>query len=107
MDHWDGQLISIWQFAPGLLTEGTWHQDCTWCPYAAVWGEFGKRGVDLGYIYDYELHPTYYRRYHPDMVVQFEGIKTRGDGACKFRISLPSKQRAGEPRFPGYTGRDV
>jgi len=107
MDHWDGQLISIWQFAPGLLTEGTWHQDCTWCPYAAIWGEFGKRGLDLGYIYDYELHPTYYRRYHPDMVVQFEGIKTRGDATCKFRISLPSKQRPGEPRFPGYTGKDV
>jgi hypothetical protein len=107
MDHWDGQLISIWQFAPGLLTEGTWHQDCTWCPYAAAWDEFGKRGLDLGYIYDYELHPTYYRRYHPEMVVQFEAIKTRGDATCKFRISLPSKQRAGEPRFPGYTGQDV
>ena len=107
MDHWDGQLVSIWQFAPGLLTEGSWHQDCTWCPYAAVWGDFGPRGLALGYIYDYELHPTYYRRYHPDMVVQFEGIKTRGDAACKFRISMPSRQRPGEPPFPGYTGRDV
>jgi len=107
MDHWDGQLISIWQFAPGVLTEGTWHQDCTWCPYAAVWGEFGQRGLDLGYLYDYELHPTYYRRYHPDMVVQFEGIKTRGDATCKFRISMPSRQRPDEPRFRGYTGHDV
>jgi len=107
MDHWDGQLISIWQFAPGLLTEGTWHQDCAWCPYAAVWGEFGRRGLDLGYIYDYELHPTYYRRYHPDMRVQFEGIKTRGDASCKFRISMPSKQHPGEPPFVGYTGSDV
>ncbi len=107
MDHWDGQLVSLWQFAPGLLTEGTWHQDCTWCPYAAVWGEFGRRGLDLGYIYDYELHPTYYRRYHPDMVVQFEGITTRGDATCKFRISMPSRQRPGEPPFVGYTGRDV
>jgi hypothetical protein len=107
MDHWDGQLISIWQFAPGLLTEGTWHQDCTWCPYAAAWSEFGARGLALGYIYDYELHPTYYRRYHPEMVVQFEAIKTRGDATCKFRISLPSRQRAGEPRFPGYSGNDV
>jgi hypothetical protein len=107
MDHWDGQLISIWQFAPGLLTEGTWHQDCTWCPYAAAWSEFGKRGLDLGYIYDYELHPTYYRRYHPDMTVQFEGIKTRGDATCKFRISMPSRQRSDEPPFVGYTGKDV
>ncbi len=107
MDHWDGQLISIWRFAPGLLTEGSWHQDCTWCPYAAVWGEFGRRGLQLGYIYDYELHPTYYRRYHPDMIVQFEGIKTRGDATCQFRISMPSKQEPGEPPFVGYTGRDV
>lgn len=63
--------------------------------------------LDLGYIYDYELHPTYYRRYHPDMIVQFEGIKTRGDATCKFRISMPSQQRPSEPPFAGYTGRDV
>jgi hypothetical protein len=107
MDHWDGQLISIWQFAPGLLTEGTWHQDCTWCPYATVWGEFGPRGLALGYLYDYELHPTYYRRYHPDMVVQFQGIKTRGDATCQFRISMPSRQGPDEPRFTGYAGSDV
>jgi hypothetical protein len=107
MDHWDGQLVSIWQFAPGLLTEGTWHQDCTWCPYAAAWQDLGKRALDLGYLYDYELHPTYYRRYNPDMIVQFESIKTRGDAFCKFRISLPSKQQPGEPAFAGYTGNDV
>ncbi len=107
MDNWDGQLISIWQFDPGILTPGTWHQDCTWCPYAAAWDKLGPRALDLGYIYDYELHPTYYRRYHPEMTVQFEAIKTRGDTMCKFRISLPSKQKPGEPGFAGYTGEDV
>jgi hypothetical protein len=107
MEHWDGQLVSIWQFDPGLLTEGTWHQDCSWCPYAAAWGDLGPRALDLGYIYDYELHPTYYRRYHPDMTVQFEAIKTRGDSHCKFRISMPTKQKPGEPRFKGYTGQDL
>jgi hypothetical protein len=107
MDHWDGQLVSIWQFAPGTLTEGTWHQDCTWCPYAAAWGDLGKRALDLGYLYDYELHPTYYKRYNPEMIVQFESIKTRGDAMCKFRISLPSKQKPGEPSFAGYTGKDT
>ena len=107
MDHWDGQLISIWQFAPGILTDGTWHQDCTWCPYAAAWEGLGKRALDLGYLYDYELHPTYYRRYHPDMIVQFEAIKTRGDATCKFRISMPSAQEPDEPQFVGYTGNDV
>ncbi|MGH6719605.1 MAG: L-2-amino-thiazoline-4-carboxylic acid hydrolase [Alphaproteobacteria bacterium] len=107
MEHWDGQLVSIWQFEPGLLTEGTWHQDCSWCPYAQAWRELGPRALDLGYIYDYELHPTYYRRYHPDMTVQFEAIKTRGDSHCKFRISMPTKQKPGEPGFKGYTGQDV
>jgi hypothetical protein len=107
MDHWDGQLVSIWQFDPGLLTDGTWHQDCSWCPYAAAWQGLGKRALDLGYIYDYELHPTYYRRYHPDMIVQFEAIKTRGDSHCKFRVSMPSAQKPGEPQFKGYTGKDV
>ncbi len=107
MDHWDGQLISIWLFEPGILTDGTWHQNCTWCPYAAAWGDLGQRALDLGYIYDYELHPTYYRRYNPDMIVQFEAIKTRGDAMCKFRISMPSAQKPGEPQFAGYTGKDV
>ncbi|MEX2650134.1 MAG: hypothetical protein WD673_14075 [Alphaproteobacteria bacterium] len=107
MEHWDGQLVSIWQFDPGLLTEGTWHQDCSVCPYATAWAGLGKRALDLGYIYDYELHPTYYKRYHPDMIVQFEAIKTRGDSHCKFRVSMPSKQKPGEPGFKGYTGGDV
>lgn len=107
MEHWDGQLISIWQFDDGLLTKGTWHQDCTWCPYAAAWDDLGKRARDLGYIYDYELHPTYYKRYNPDMIVQFEAIKTRGDSKCKFRVSLPSQQKPSEPHFAGYTGKDV
>jgi len=107
MDNWDGPLVAVWRWEPGILSEGTWFQDCTWCPYAAAWGEFGQRGLDLGYIWDFELHPTYYRRYHPDMVVQFEAIKTRGDSMCKFRVSIPPLQKPDEPTFVGYTGVDV
>jgi len=107
MDHWDGQLISIWKFKKGLLNEGTWHQDCTECPYASAWEGLGKRALDLGYLYDYELHPTYYRHYHPDMIVQFEAIKTRGDSMCKFRVSQPGRQKNSDPPFKGYTGKDV
>jgi hypothetical protein len=107
MDHWDGQLISIWKFKPGLLNEGTWHQDCTQCPYASAWEGLGARALDLGYLYDYELHPTYYRRYHPDMIVQFEAIKTRGDRMCKFRVSMPGHQKNSDPAFKGYTGKDI
>jgi hypothetical protein len=106
-NHWDGNLVSVWVFDPGYLSPGTWHQDCSWCPYYVTWESFGKRGLALGYIYDYELHPTLYRAYHPDCIVQFEAIKTRGDSHCRFRVSIPSLQKPGEPSFPGYTGGDV
>lgn len=107
MEHWDGQLVSLWRFQPGTLSKGAWHQDCTVCPYADVWGEFGRRGLDLGYLYDKEMHSTYYQEYHPDMRVQFSSIKTRGDTACGFRVSMPSKMSPADPQFLGYTGRDV
>jgi hypothetical protein len=106
-NHWDGDFVSLWQFDEGILTPGTWHQDCTWCPYFATWESLGRRAISLGYIYDYELHPTLYKAYHPDAVVQFEAIKTRGDSRCRFRVSIPSLQVEGEPRFRGYTGQDV
>jgi hypothetical protein len=107
MENWDGQLVSLWQFAPGTLTEGLWHQDCTVCPYADVWSEFGPRALDLGYLYDNEMHSTYFKEYHPDMLVQFAAIKTRGDSVCRFRVSMPSRMLPGDPQFEGYTGRDV
>jgi hypothetical protein len=30
--------------------------DCTYCPLAEVWAEQGKEGLELGYIFDMELH---------------------------------------------------
>ena len=107
MENWDGQLVSLWQFEPGILTKGLWHQDCTVCPYANVWSEFGARALDLGYLYDNEMHTTYFKEYHPDMLVQFAAIKTRGDPVCSFRVSMPSKMLPGEAQFEGYTGRDT
>jgi hypothetical protein len=106
-NHWDGDFVSLWKFDEGVLTPGTWHQDCIACPYFDTWESFGSRGMALGYIYDYELHPTLYQAYHPDAVVQFEAIKTRGDAICAFRVSIPTLQEDGEPHFAGYTGRDV
>lgn len=106
-NHWDGDFVSLWKFDEGILTPGTWHQDCIECPYFDTWESFGPRGLALGYIYDYELHPTLYEAYHCDAVVQFEAIKTRGDSRCAFRVSIPSLQKQGEPPFAGYTGRDV
>ena len=106
-NHWDGDFVSLWKFDEGVLTPGTWHQDCTSCPYFDVWETFGRRALDLGYIYDYELHPALYQAYHPDAVVQFEAIKARGDATCKFRVSIPSLQEEGEPQFAGYAGQDL
>jgi hypothetical protein len=107
MENWDGQLVSLWQFEPGVLTKGVWHQDCSVCPYADVWNAFGRRARDLGYLYDREMHSTYYQEYHPDMRVQFSSIKTRGDDVCGFRVSMPSKMLPGDPQFEGYAGRDT
>jgi hypothetical protein len=107
MENWDGQLVSLWQFAPGILSKGLWRQDCTVCPYANVWSQFGRRALDLGYLYDKEMHTTYYKEYHPDMVLQFAAIKTRGDSVCSFRVSMPSMMLPEEPQFEGYTGRDT
>jgi hypothetical protein len=100
MLDWDGPLISTWVFnGEGYLSEGTWHQDCRYCPYADVWGEFGKEGLALGLIYDVELHTTMYQTYHPGTIVRWEALKTRGDHLCKFRFSIPELASPNDPEF--------
>ncbi len=107
-EHWDGALVSIWQFAPGRIAkDGAVVQTCTWCPYAEAWAEFGQRALDLGYLYDYEVHPTMFKRYHPEILTRMEAIKTRGDAVCTFHFTQPSKLQPGDPTFAGYGGRDV
>jgi hypothetical protein len=97
---WDGPLVSTWVFnGEGYLSEGTWHQDCRYCPYADVWGEFGKQGLDLGLIYDVELHTTMYQTYHPGTIVRWDQLKTRGDHLCKFRISIPELASPNDPAY--------
>lgn len=100
MEHYDVPIDAAWEWRDeGLLTDGTWHRDCTYCPYFEVWQELGA--VDLGYLYDYEFHMAQFRTYHPGIQVQFAGIKTRGDAMCRFRFSIPELQAEGEPRFEG------
>jgi hypothetical protein len=102
MQDWDGPLVSTWVFREGgYLSEGTWHQDCRYCPYADVWAEFGSEGLALGYLYDVELHTTMYQTYHPGTIVQWEALKTRGDHLCKFRFSIPELVRPEDPKFVG------
>jgi hypothetical protein len=100
MLDWDGPLISTWVFnGEGYLSEGAWHQDCRYCPYADVWGEFGKEGLDLGLLYDIELHTTMYQTYHPGTIVRWEQLKTRGDHLCKFRFSIPELASPNDPEY--------
>jgi hypothetical protein len=99
MLDWDGPLVSTWVFNEGYLSEGAWHQDCRYCPYADVWGEFGKEGLDLGLLYDIELHTTMYQTYHPGTIVRWDALKTRGDHLCKFRISIPELASPNDPEY--------
>ncbi|WP_342709850.1 L-2-amino-thiazoline-4-carboxylic acid hydrolase [Bradyrhizobium sp. B124] len=100
MLDWDGPLVSTWVFKDeGYLSEGTWHQDCVYCPYADVWSQFGNEGLDLGYLYDVELHTTLYQTYHPQTLVRWESLKTRGDHVCRFRFSIPDLVGPEDPQF--------
>ena len=99
MEDWDGPLVSTWVFNEGYLSEGAWHQDCRYCPYADAWAEFGKEGLDLGLLYDIELHTTMYTTYHPGTIVRWDALKTRGDHLCKFRISIPELASPNDPEY--------
>lgn len=99
MEDWDGPLVSTWVFNEGYLSEGAWHQDCRYCPYADVWAEFGKEGLALGLLYDVELHTTMYTTYHPGTIVRWDELKTRGDHLCKFRISIPELASPNDPEY--------
>lgn len=99
MLDWDGPLVSTWVFeGDEYLSDGVWHQDCRYCPYADVWAEFGHEGLALGLLYDVELHTTMYQTYHPGTVVRWDALKTRGDHLCKFRISIPELMSSNELR---------
>jgi hypothetical protein len=89
MEDWDGPLVSVWQWRnEGELNARQWLQDCTWCPYAAAWNQFGEEGRRLGYLYDVELHTTMYNTYLPGVMVRWEKLMTRGDATCNFRIEV-------------------
>jgi len=98
MNDWDGPLVSTWVFEDNeYLSDGVWHHDCRYCPYADVWAEFGREGLALGLLYDVELHTTMYQTYHPGTIVRWDALKTRGDHLCKFRISIPELMSPNDP----------
>ena len=100
MLDWDGPLVSTWVFEDNeYLSDGVWHHDCRYCPYADVWGEFGHEGLALGLLYDVELHTTMYQTYHPGTIVRWDALKTRGDHLCKFRVSIPELMSPNDPQY--------
>jgi hypothetical protein len=100
MLDWDGPLVSTWVFEDNeYLSDGVWHHDCRYCPYADVWGEFGHQGLALGLLYDVELHTTMYQTYHPGTIVRWDALKTRGDHLCKFRVSIPELMSPNDPQY--------
>ena len=51
MNDWDGPLVSTWVFEDNeYLSDGVWHHDCRYCPYADAWSEFGREGLALGLL---------------------------------------------------------
>ena len=64
--------------------------------------EFGKQGLDLGLLYDIELHTTMYQTYHPGTIVRWDALKTRGDHLCKFRISIPELASPNDPEYAAH-----
>jgi hypothetical protein len=105
MLDWDGPLVSTWVFEDNeYLSDGVWHHDCRYCPYADAWAEFGHEGLALGLLYDVELHTTMYQTYHPGAIVRWDALKTRGDHLCKFRVSIPELMSPNDPEH-GAAGR--
>ena len=102
MNDWDGPLVSTWVFEDNeYLSDGVWHHDCRYCPYADAWSEFGREGLALGLLYDVELHTTMYTTYHPGTIVRWDALKTRGDHLCKFRVSIPELMSPNDPQYRG------
>ncbi len=73
----------------GYSSPGLSFFDCTYCPLADVWAGQGSRGLQLGYLFDMELHRGLVETYHPGAIVRWDALKTRGDAVCRFRFSVP------------------
>ena len=81
------------------LSPGVMHTTCTYCPCAEVWAEEGQKGLAFGYIYDMEVHRGLVEAFHPNGVVGWDKVKTRGDKICDFRFIIPSLVTASDPEW--------
>jgi len=102
MDDFD----DAWEWRDeGYLSDGVWFQDCTFCPHIPIWKELDA--LDLGYIYDVEIHQAQFRAYNPEIRVQWETLQTRGARECRFRFEIPSLRTPSDPHFVGPTDRGI
>jgi hypothetical protein len=72
------------------LSPGAYYMDCTYCPLQEVWAQEGAEGLRLGYLFDASNHRGLFQSYHPETVIRWDSVKSRGDSVCKFRFTIPS-----------------
>lgn len=79
------------------VSDGAYYLDCTYCPLQEVWAHEGAEGLRLGYLFDAANHRGLFQSYHPETIVRWDSVKSRGDGVCKFRFTVPSLLTEDDP----------
>lgn len=82
-----------------FLSPGVLQIDCTYCPLAEVWLADGPDGLELAYLFDKHNHLGLVESYHPDALVRWDSVKSRGDRTCKFRFVIPSLISKTDPEW--------
>jgi hypothetical protein len=101
VDDYDNPM-SVWGWDDGaVLTPGRWHATCNFCPHVSAWKELDE--LELGYLYDFEVHVSLFTSYDPETRVQWDELQSRGDPTCQFRFEIPRLLGEGEDAFAGHT----
>lgn len=79
------------------VSPGVFQVRCTYCPMAEAWAVEGASGLSFGQIYDLEVHRGLVEGFHPEGIVAWDKLKTRGDKVCDFRFSIPSLVTPDDP----------
>jgi L-2-amino-thiazoline-4-carboxylic acid hydrolase len=101
VDDYDNPM-SVWGWEDGaILTPGRWHATCNFCPHVSAWQELGE--LELGQLYDFEVHVSLFTSYDPETRVQWDELQSRGDLTCQFRFEIPRLLAADEDAFAGHS----
>lgn len=82
-----------------VVSPGVFQVRCTYCPCADTWAEEGHKGLSFGQIYDLEVHRGLVEGFHPDGIVAWDTLKTRGDKTCNFRFYIPQLVSKADPKW--------